>query len=471
MNQQGSLPADKLSSRPEYGSFRTESPPKLTLKSNPCITSETHSLLSDIDIDTGEIDYVVGPKVFQAPPARTQFLLVDYIAFVVIGTACLWPWNCFLSAAPYFYVRFEASQYLQNNSASFIMTISTVTSTLSNLYLSHCHAKANYPRRFIYANIINALVFGILTLSCRFWTTISVEGYFIYLLISVFLSSVGACLGQNGIFAILHRLPVVYTQALMVGQSIAGVLPASVLILSTLYTSSKPVAVVTPDLDETLGTAIYFATASLISLAGLGLFYMVVRRNPHALAKSDNIHQTNKAHVSLMSLAQQLRGPASTIVLVFSVTLIFPVFAANVMPITTSGSQFSKPELFVPLAFLVWNLGDLTGRSLCAIQSLVVRKPRSMVAYGLLRFVFIIFLLMCNVRDRGAMVDSDVFYLMVLFMFGVTSGHLSSSCMMMAASFVPDGVKEAAGGFMILCLSVGLALGSVFSFVFVRLIE
>ncbi len=57
------------------------------------------------------------------------------------------------------------------------------------------------------------------------------------------------------------------------------------------------------------------------------------------------------------------------------------------------------------------------------------------------------------------------FYLgVVQVLFGVTNGWLGSSAMMAAGEWVADGEREAAGGFMSLCLVGGLTVGSVLSF-------
>lgn len=72
---------------------------------------------------------------------------------------------------------------------------------------------------------------------------------------------------------------------------------------------------------------------------------------------------------------------------------------------------------------------------------------------------------LCNIRDRGAVINSDAFYLLVVqFGFGLTNGWLGSSCMMGANEWVEHGEREAAGGFMGLNLVAGLTVGSLSSF-------
>ena len=58
-----------------------------------------------------------------------------------------------------------------------------------------------------------------------------------------------------------------------------------------------------------------------------------------------------------------------------------------------------------------------------------------------------------------------MFYLVgVQFLFGASNGWLGSTCMMGAGEWVDVEEREAAGGFMGLCLVGGLTVGSLLSF-------
>lgn len=73
--------------------------------------------------------------------------------------------------------------------------------------------------------------------------------------------------------------------------------------------------------------------------------------------------------------------------------------------------------------------------------------------------------MLCNIRGGGAVVRSDLFYLVgVQFLFGLSNGWIGSVCMMGAGEGVEEGEKEAAGGFMGMCLVAGLGVGSLLSF-------
>lgn len=152
--------------------------------------------------------------------------------------------------------------------------------------------------------------------------------------------------------------------------------------------------------------------------------------------------------------------------------MVFPVFTQAVLSVqdpSTSPRLFQRAS-FIPLAFLLWNAGDLFGRLLTLIPRLrLIQYPRFLFAFSLLRLVFIPMYLLCNIRGRGAAINSDVFYLIIVqFLFGLSNGWLGSNCMMGAAEWVEAEEREAAGGFMGLMLVAGLTVGSLLSFLAAR---
>ncbi|KPI39240.1 Equilibrative nucleoside transporter 1 [Cyphellophora attinorum] len=141
--------------------------------------------------------------------------------------------------------------------------------------------------------------------------------------------------------------------------------------------------------------------------------------------------------------------------------MVFPVFTASVQSV--SGIESA---VFIPLGFLLWNIGDLGGRLLTAVPKLsLTHFPFALFCIAMARLVFIPLYFLCNIKGRGAYVNSDIFYLVVVqFFFGLSNGYLGSSCMMGAGSWVAPEEREVAGGFMGMMLVAGLAVGSLLSF-------
>jgi equilibrative nucleoside transporter 1/2/3 len=147
--------------------------------------------------------------------------------------------------------------------------------------------------------------------------------------------------------------------------------------------------------------------------------------------------------------------------------MFFPVFTPKVLSVIPEDDapRLFQPEVFIPLAFLVWNVGDLLGRISINIRFFVLRKGPTLLLVAFLRGGFLPLYLLCNIRGKGALIKSDTFYLFVVqFLFGATNGWLSSLCMTEAGERVDEGEREASGGFMALNLVAGLTVGSLLSF-------
>ncbi len=125
-----------------------------------------------------------------------------------------------------------------------------------------------------------------------------------------------------------------------------------------------------------------------------------------------------------------------------------------------------QPASFIPFAFLIWNTGDLIGRLLPLLPGFsLTSRPLILFVISLIRIIFIPLYLLCNIRGEGAVINSDTFYLVIVqLLFGTSNGYVGSSCMMGVGEWVQVEEREAAGGFMGLCLVAGLTVGSLLSF-------
>ena len=71
---------------------------------------------------------------------------------------------------------------------------------------------------------------------------------------------------------------------------------------------------------------------------------------------------------------------------------------------------------------------------------------------------------MCNIRNHGAKIDSDLFFWAIQLSFGFTNGWIASNALMSAPDYVEEDQKEASGGYMGSTIMGGLTIGSVASF-------
>lgn len=383
----------------------------------------------------------------------------------------------FLAAAPYFHSRFADSDWISTHFQSSIMSVSTVTNLGFIVILTKLQRNASYPKRVVAALIINIVAFTLLAISALFYRGISAGTYFGFVLVMVLLSSLSAGLCQNGLFAFVSGFgEPTYTQGIMTGQGIAGVLPCIVQILSVLSVPEHH-AEEGAGQESPKSAFAYFMTATVVSTAALIAFLYLARRHPDESTTKktlDNVEEVEDAGllerktVGLFLLFRKLTWFALGVTITFAVSMFFPVFTATILSVrpVESAPRLLQPACFIPLGFLFWNGGDLLGRIMPSIPGMsAIKAPRFVFLASLSRVAFIPLYLLCNIRGRGAAIPSDAFYLLVVqLLFGVSNGFLGSTCMMAAPEWVEEGEREAAGGFMGLMLVSGLTIGSLLSF-------
>lgn len=408
------------------------------------------------------------------------FLYVEYSIFFLLGISMLWAWNMFLAAGPYFQRRFASNKWILDHFQAAEVSVSTVANLGSMLVLTRLQAGASYPKRIISSLFINMVTFTLLAVSTS--VAASAKGYFGFLMVMMLATSLATGLCQNGIFAYVSGFgQPKYTQGIMTGQAVAGVLPCVAQIVSVLSVQAGEGAEEEDGGDGTptvrsAAALIYFLTATAIAVMTLFAFLFLLARhrkpqstqNPASPESTSNGATDERKSVPLLTLFRKLFWLATGVFITFAVTMFFPVFTQRILSVRPPSDQgpLTQPATFIPLAFLFWNIGDLLGRLLTAVPSLsLVRRPRLVFVLALSRLVWVGLYHLCNIKGKGAVVPSDFFYLVVVQLgFGLSNGFLGSICMIGAGEWVEPEEREAAGGFMGLMLVGGLAVGSLLSF-------
>ncbi|KPM35777.1 hypothetical protein AK830_g10795 [Neonectria ditissima] len=409
------------------------------------------------------------------------FSWMEYGVFALLGMAMLWAWNMFLAAAPYFASRFVGDVWIHDHFQSTIQAVSTVTNLGAMIILTNIQVTASYPFRINLALIINILTFSFLTASTVMFVGVSPSTYLAFLLVIVAGTAWAAGLIQNGAFAFAASFGrPEYMQAIMAGQGVAGVLPPIAQVMTVLV--FPPVEEKDSDPGETPSNGsssafIYFLTAVAISVFALVAFVPLVRRHNHiienrmveqmaeSMQSIEDAERAARKGSSMWHLFLKLHWLAAGVATTFTATMFFPVFTTKIRSVQEDAGLLFHPAAFIPLAFFFWNLGDLCGRMSTMLPFSLHHRPFALFALAVARFGILPLYLLCNLDGRGAIVSSDFFYLFVVQLaFGLTNGWLGSSCMMASGEWVEESEREAAGGFMGLCLVSGLTLGSLLSF-------
>lgn len=442
------------------------------------VDDQEYEPLGDSDDDVRRPVLVVPEETEQA------FSWFEYGVFFMLGVAMLWAWNMFLAAAPYFQSRFQDNPRILSSFQSSITSVACVTNLGSMLILSRLQLKANYPRRILKALMLNIVVFTLLSFSTKYFRSVSAPGYLAFTLLMVFTTSVATGFCQNGAFAFASSFArPEYIQAIMTGQAVAGVLPALAQIASVLAIREEKdnwgdaAAEEQIQAQETASSAfVYFLTATGISVITLFTVYPLIRKHyrltqnqmSSSILSIEEAQQLKRSSVSMKTLYKKLHWLAASVFLCFMVSMFFPVFTQKVLSVVPAdrAPKLFKPSAFIPIGFLLWNLGDLCGRLLTIIPvPVLTTRPKLLFLIAILRGVHLPLYLLCNIEGKGAIIKSDAFYLFVIqFSFGLTNGWVSSLCMMSASDWVEDSEREATGGFMAVNLVAGLTTGSLLSF-------
>jgi equilibrative nucleoside transporter 1/2/3 len=378
----------------------------------------------------------------------------------------------FIAAGPYFRQRFSSDDRLLNTFQSAEQSVSTVANLASMVILTNLQARASYPKRIIWALITNVGVFLLMALSTKLFPSVSAATYYGFLMAMVLVSSAATGLMQNGIFAYMSSFGrEEYAQSTMTGQALAGVLPSVVQIISVL--SAPAVQSAAEEAKESSRSALsFFLTATGISVATLLAFFFLLahnRRSPNLAASVElTMSQIERKRVPLTRLLRKTFWLSTSVLITFAIAMFFPVYTQKITSVVPPDEQsrILQPAAFVPLGLLVWNSGDLIGRLSTAVPFFrITHRPKLIFTIAVARVVFIPLYFLCNIDGKGAVINSDFFYLFFnQLLFGITNGFIGTLCMMGATEYVDVEEREATGAFMSLMLVTGLAVGSLLSF-------
>ncbi|KAF9517131.1 hypothetical protein BS47DRAFT_1340160 [Hydnum rufescens UP504] len=170
---------------------------------------------------------------------------------------------------------------------------------------------------------------------------------------------------------------------------------------------------------------------------------------------------------------------------VLAITLsVFPPITSTILSVNPpSWDIITSPVMFISFHFLLFNTGDWFGRYLCSFPTLLVWSPWKLLWYSLLRSLFILVFLACNVSisasspllstplfgTRTPIVNSDLAYFAIVLAFGASNGYLASMGIIAASSLdhneaVKEENVESAATVAQFCLIGGLFVGSMMSF-------
>lgn len=163
-----------------------------------------------------------------------------------------------------------------------------------------------------------------------------------------------------------------------------------------------------------------------------------------------------------------------SIAYIFIITLaVFPALTSRIQSTSTTTS----PIVFVALHFFIFNLGDLIGRSFPSIfpRVFLFRNIKVIAILCFLRTAFIPLLGYCNISSSSSIPSTftktlfgDVPFFLLMLLLGLSNGLLATSIFVTGPhqdNLTLPSEQALAAGLLTWWLSIGLAIGSLLSFV------
>lgn len=450
----------------------------------------------------------------------SNFKDIRYSTFVLLGIVQLYPWNSMLSLTQFMtHDIFKDNTIYAKTYASTMMTVSTITSVIVNYYLSK--KQFGFTSRITKGIMWQLVVF--VSMAVLICIVGSLKMGITYLIINflTFLSSFGTSALQNGTMAWSNIYgSEVYSQAVMFGQAVAGVVPSILLFILSFVDvkSNKPDDNNAVDEEATskVGVILYFISTILLCLFAFVVFRISkigrdkeletpdeIRLLQHGTSAGSDINKIDdtghsyittltskpsnakdKESIPLMQLYKKVKFNVLSIFTCFVVTLLFPVFAGNTF---VAGLPMNNSQ-YIPLAFLVWNIGDLYGRYIAKPDNFLTKpffkdsslkkdqSKKKLLLYSILRVLNVPLFFTCNILnskiEKG--ISIDLWYLFLQFMFGLSNGHcIAISFMTMGDNLEneDDNYKASVGGFSLIFVSAGLTIGSLISYMGVYVVD
>ncbi|KIY45947.1 hypothetical protein FISHEDRAFT_48408 [Fistulina hepatica ATCC 64428] len=408
---------------------------------------------------------------------------------VIFGCAVLLPWNILLTATPYFISNLDGSSYQR----SFTSYLSSGFMTANFCFLAHATiiSKKHSPSRQTFLTLVGlACLTFLLTMST--FMRLSPTPFFVFVMVNAICQSALGSYLQTSVIAVASLFGPAALQSLMVGQAAVAVAINVVHLISVwgfVQRDSTTENVDRSPAGESRGAEnqsafVFFALSTIflvvaaaaqLWLASLPVYKTVAAPLERVKEVDDDPLLFHGHHGAHSNRNRILRVARANTVYEVAVAYVFVVTLAVFPPITIlveSTSPSTHPLLFSAAHFLMFGVGDLVGRYLCSFPRFLVWSDRRLLALSLARTLFIPLFLLCNVQGHdNALIRSDIAFMIILFAFSVSNGHVSSCCMMASSSLqhnprlTAEEDVDVAATVASFFLVGGLAVGSIASFV------
>lgn len=425
---------------------------------------------------------------------------IAYYIFLLLGVGVLLPWNLFITADAYYTSRFVDTPYAKTFLNWFSISFNLTTLATTTIITSWCKQHLPSIKVQILCPLIgNSILLALTSVFVELPTFRGVPLFWATLLCTI-LSSIHCSIAQTGLFALSSYFPAEFTQAFMTGQGIAGLLVSmsnfGIDLFSKEQRSSRPAQVVSGLLltsVQQLNTCafIYFFVGTLICALCIVSYLHLNRlkitqyyllqmelQQPEAIEeekKEDRIIIEEHRYTQPLLLEEPL-GPhvgrtiwqriqyhGLAVFMTFFVTLV--VFPGQITSLRCSESARTASrlcrDLFTPLCFVLFNIGDVSGRVLAGRFCPPAGAGTSLSIASCARLIYILYF---DLVSRHSWLKYAPLEGLMILTCAMSNGYLSSVAMMTASKCVKIHEQEQVGRVMFFLLTLGLSCGSMLAF-------
>uniref|UniRef100_A0A673VVQ2 Solute carrier family 29 member 1 (Augustine blood group) n=1 Tax=Salmo trutta TaxID=8032 RepID=A0A673VVQ2_SALTR len=418
-----------------------------------------------------------------------------WLIFFMLGLGTLLPWNFFMTATMYFTSRLRDPTQISTDKpydrspveASY-NSVSTLCAMVPLLIFTCLNSVLHHriPQKFrIMGSLAVILVLFLITAIMVKIDMAAVPFFTLTMIKIVIINSFGAIL-QGSLFGMAGLLPAKYTTPIMSGQGLAGTFAAFSMICAIASGSALN--------DVAFG---YFLTACVVIILAI-MSYAVLPKlvinsgfemlpilmimkamywiasflipSENAAATTTVLKQGEEEQtMSMLTIFKKIWVLALSVCFAFTVTIgVYPAVTVDVKSTVANGGAWEM--YFIPVCcFLLFNLSDWAGRSLTAVCMWPGKDSKLVPIFMVARVIFVPLFMLCNVQPRynlPVVFQHDAWFVVFMILFAFSSGYLASLCMCFGPKLVAPHEAETAGAIMAFFLSLGLALGASFSFLF-----
>lgn len=281
-----------------------------------------------------------------SPPKDTRNFV--YLSLLSAGIGFVLPYNSFIVAADYWQERFKGRSVALDMSLVYIL-VAFVTVLLNNILLT----LASFRVRVTFGYIISFTTLIFVAICEVGFHVFSKTTAYSVCLAAVSLVSLGCTVQQSSFYGFASMFPKQYTQAVMAGESIAGLLVSSNRVLTKIMISNERVSTVIFFFTSTIYIGFSYILHSIAISSPFVRYYrnytkkcakiILVPDEDHSL--TETVRKTQNCSISLDSDTLPTLAPMSFSNPVYDLQNQAETSSATMSPSTINGTQDSIPNV------------------------------------------------------------------------------------------------------------------------------